>query len=86
MKVRKRDGRLQDFRIEKIMLSIERASDDAKKSINESDSKNISRMIKSEIKKLAVNEIESCRLKELIIRCLNELGFNSVAEVYAKGK
>ena len=65
MKVRKRDGRLQDFRIEKIMLSIERASDDAKNSINESDSENISRMIKSEIKKLAVNEIESCRAERI---------------------
>lgn len=85
MKVRKRDGRLQEFRIEKIMLSIERASDDVKESMNESDSENISRMIMSEIRKLALDEIESCKLKNIIIQCLNELGFQAVAEVYSKG-
>lgn len=85
MKVIKKDGRLQEFRIRKIILSLERASDEARKSINESDSENISRMIMSEIRKLAVDKIESNKLKEIIIKCLKELGFTAIAEVYSKG-
>ena len=42
-------------------------------------------MIMSEIRKLAVDKIESNKLKEIIIKCLKELGFTAIAEVYSKG-
>ena len=41
-------------------------------------------MIMSEIRKLAVDKIESNKLKEIIIKCLKELGFTAIAEVYSK--
>lgn len=86
MKVIKKDGRLQDFDIKKIILSIERASDDVKESMNESDGENIAHLIVRKLDKLAVDEIESTKLKKIILDSLYELGFKDIAEGYFKGE
>jgi transcriptional regulator NrdR family protein len=85
MKVIKKDGRIQDFDIKKTILSIERASDDIKESMNESDAENIAMAITRELNKLKVDRIESSKLKDLILCSLQELGFNSIADVYFRG-
>ena len=85
MKVIKKDGRLQDFNIRKIMVSIERASDDVKESMNESDAENIGTAVMRELNKLGIDKIESSKLKNIIMKAINELGFANIAEAYSKG-
>ncbi|WP_139903487.1 ATP cone domain-containing protein [Clostridium thermarum] len=85
MKVIKKDRRIQDFDLRKTVLSIERASDDLNESINESDAENIANSITRELNKLGINMIESYKIKDIIIQVLQELGFNGLANIYARG-
>lgn len=85
MKVIKKDGRLQDFNIRKIMVSIERASDDVKESMNESDAENIGTAVMRELNRMGVDKIESVKLKKIIMDAICELGFSNIAEAYFKG-
>ncbi|WP_163195324.1 ATP cone domain-containing protein [Clostridium thermarum] len=85
MKVIKKDRSIQDFDLRKTVLSIERASDDSNESINESDAENIANSITRELNKLGINMIESYKIKDIIIKVLQELGFNGLANIYARG-
>ena len=49
LKVKKRDGRIQTFNLEKIKLSIQNASDDMRMPLNESDVYSIIQAINTKI-------------------------------------
>lgn len=88
LKVIKRDGRIQDFNINKIKLSIQRASDDMNMPMTESDSKSIVKNIYEKIqdhkKVLKKNEssIGCGEIHEKVLETLNEFGFNGLASFY----
>jgi 2-phosphoglycerate kinase len=67
------------------MVSIERASDDVKESMNESDAENIGTEVVRELNKLGIDKIESAKLKKIIVDAIYELGFARIAERYLKG-
>lgn len=86
MKVKKRNGRIQEFNLDKIKLSIQRASDDMNKPLNESDSNRIVNTINAEL--LAKNKatIEYREIHSKVVEILNEFGFKDLANFYNRGK
>lgn len=86
MKVKKRNGRIQEFNLDKIKFSIQRASDDMNKPLNESDSNRIVNTINAEL--LAKNKatIEYREIHSKVVEILNEFGFKDLANFYNRGK
>lgn len=82
MKVLKRDGRIQEFDINKIKVSISKASDDAEEPMNSSDILNISEDIEKLINKEYNNEIKYSDIRNIVMDHLNENGFKNVSEAY----
>jgi len=82
MKVIKRDGRLQEFDLDKIIRSIGAASDDAGKPLNTSDLHNIARDIEKSIKKLGKEQISFDEIRTIVIDTLEKNGFKDVAKAY----
>jgi transcriptional repressor NrdR len=86
MKVIKKDGSLQNFDIKKVLLSVERASDDANQPMNESDVENVINSIKDRLFNLKKDAVEAELIRDVVIGELQSLGFSTVAEFYMKGK
>ena len=86
MKVIKRDGRLQDFDLDKIKISISGASDDAEQPFNESDIDNLVKGIEEGIQNLQKDTIDVDNIQNLVLNELEKLGFNVVAKYYNLGK
>lgn len=86
MKVVKRDGRLQDFDLNKIKTSIDRASDDARQPLNESDIANLARSIEKGLKNYQKESIHSDVIQKFVLLELEKQGFKLVAEYYEQGK
>ncbi|WP_138202818.1 ATP cone domain-containing protein [Haloimpatiens lingqiaonensis] len=82
MKVVKRDGRLQEFDINKIMISIERSSDDAGNPMNSSDILNLSGDIKNKLWKDFNESVSYKDIRKTVIEVLQDAGFKSVAKAY----
>ncbi len=82
MKVKKRDSRLQDFKLDKIKRTIGNASDDIKEPMTEGDLNSISNNIQNKVMRRYKDVISSSELREIIIETLNESGFNSVSISY----
>lgn len=80
MKIIKRDGRIQDFNKNKIMLAISRASDDAKEYFNLADIKNVTVCILKAIGDIEI--IKSSEIREITVRVLKEFGFKKTAKLF----
>ena len=85
MKVIKRDGRLQDFDLNKIKTSISRASDDADQPFNISDIDNLAKGIEVAIEKLQKNTVGVEIIQNLVLMELENAGFNVVSKYYNLG-
>lgn len=86
MKVKKRDGRMQDFDINKIIITIEGASDDAKEPMNESDAELVGRAIERKVNSYNGTAIPVQEVMDIVIEELGNLGFKKIAEAYERGK
>jgi transcriptional repressor NrdR len=85
VKVIKRDGKLQNFDLNKIKNSISRASDDAEQSFNESDIDNLSKSIEAAIEKLKKDNVDVDVVQNLVLMELENSGFNVVSKYYNLG-
>jgi transcriptional repressor NrdR len=86
MKVVKRDGRIQDFDLDKIIVSIERASDDIGEPMNESDANCAAQSIEKNIKAQGKEAITFQEIRNIVTSELKKLGFSDIAAAYEKSK
>ena len=84
MKVIKKDGRLQDFDLEKIKSSILSATNDSKELLNESDVKILVEDINSKIKEVKKDgeDTSSYEISGIVIAILKRDGFSDIIEKY----
>ncbi|MCY6371770.1 ATP cone domain-containing protein [Clostridium ganghwense] len=85
MKVVKKDGRLQEFDINKIKTSIMRASDDLNEPLNTSDIDNIAHSIEDKIKKYNRYSMEALEIHQIVVEELKNNGFQHIAKAYDEG-
>lgn len=85
MLVIKRRGNKQDFQIDKIKVSIMRASDDIDEPLNESDISFIVSKVKDSINDKYSNEIKSSDIHNIVVEILNSTGFSKIAKAYIEG-
>lgn len=83
MKVRKKDGSSQEFNFEKIVRSIEAASDDVGEPMTLSDLNNISKEVEKKLKALYKDEVSYVEIRDTIINELESSGFSDVAKSYS---
>ncbi len=86
MKVIKRDGRIQDFDINKILLSVENASDGADAPMASSDISNIGEDVQEKIDNYGSGHIHSSKIHKFVVEALKKLGFSIVADYYDKNQ
>lgn len=82
MKVIKRDGRIQEFNINKIILTLEKVSEEIGEPFTESDINNLSGDIVNFIKKIDGNTISVANIQDMVVEELVMLGFNKAAKHY----
>ncbi|WP_443110715.1 ATP cone domain-containing protein [Caloramator sp. mosi_1] len=68
--------------MEKIIKSIQAASDDIGEPLNESDLHNIAKDIENEIKALGKEEVSFEIIRRVIVETLNKEGFKDVSRAY----
>lgn len=83
MKVIKRDGREQDFKIDKIKTSVMRASDDAGEPLNVSDIDNVATNIMKTLNSMNKEKFSADEVSETVLDELNKSGFQHIAEAYS---
>ncbi len=86
MKVIKKDGRIQDFDINKVLLTVEYASDAASAPMTGSDIGNIGDFIQEKIDSYGSDRINSSEIQKFVLDALEELGFSIVAKYYSEHK
>lgn len=86
MKVVKRDGRIQNFDIDKIIRTIEYASDETGEPLTASDIEVLSKDIQNIIKNREEDKISVIEIQDIILEQLNKNGFHHVAEHYENYK
>lgn len=82
MKVIKKDGRIQDFDIQKIRVSVENASDEANAPMSSSDIGNIIEDIQQIIDSSELQRIHVSDIQTMVVNTLKKLGFSVVARYY----
>ena len=82
MKVIKRDGRIQEFDLNKILITLEKVSDDISEPFTESDIRNLSEDIESTIKAISEDSIEVNKIQDIVVEELEKLGFGNAARHY----
>ncbi|MCX7904592.1 MAG: ATP cone domain-containing protein [Caloramator sp.] len=82
MKVLKKDGRIEEFYKDKIITSIENASDDVKEPLTLSDVENVVHEVEKILYNLNKKEVTTHEIREVIILVLKNFGFHDVAEAY----
>ena len=84
MKVIKKDGRLQDFDLQKIKISILSATNDSKELLNESDVKILVEDINSKMKEVRKDgeDTSSYEISGIVIAILKRDGFSDIIEKY----
>lgn len=82
MKVIKRDGRIQEFDINKILITIEKVSDEIVEPFTESDINNLSEDILNSIKAISKDTIEVNKIQDVVVEQLEKLGFGKAANHY----
>lgn len=85
MKVIKRNGRLQEFDINKIKISIMRTSDDLKEPLNSSDIDNVTQSIEDIIKTYNQDSIKAQDIHRIVVEELRKYEFSHIAEAYDEG-
>ncbi|QCX34153.1 ATPase [Caloramator sp. E03] len=83
MKVRKKDGSFQEFNLEKIVRSIEAASDEVGEPMTLSDLNNISKEVEKKLKALYKDEVSYAEIRDTIVNELKSSGFSDVAKSYS---
>lgn len=86
MTVIKRNGRSQEFDINKILLTVENASDEAKAPMSSSDIGNVGEDVQAKIDSLCCEQISSAEIRNIVVDTLKALGFSKVSEYYSKGR
>lgn len=86
MKVLKRNGSYQDFDLDKIRLSVERASDEANEPFNTSDLELLGKDIEHAILNCCSDVIHADDIKNIVAMTLMKLGFKKVALYYNEHK
>ncbi|SKA95091.1 ATP cone domain-containing protein [Caloramator quimbayensis] len=84
MKVRKRDGSLQDFDFEKMIRSIEAASDEVGEPMTLSDLQNVSKEVEKILKSKFIDEVSYMDIRDAISAELKNSGFEDVAKAYSE--
>lgn len=82
MKVRKRNGSVQIFSMDKIKLTLERVSDELNQPLTGSDLELLTRGIEKEINKIGKEIIDSSEIKKIVIELLERLSFKQIAKAY----
>ena len=86
MQVIKRDGRVEELNLEKLIVAIERASDDAHRPLNESDAEHLVRSIGNTIKSQGKDKISVFDIREIVVAELVKWGFGEIAKFYEEGR
>ncbi|MCX7884763.1 MAG: ATP cone domain-containing protein [Caloramator sp.] len=84
MKVRKRDGRLQDFDLEKMIRSIEAASDEVGEPMTLSDLHNVSKEVEKILMSKYKDEVSYMDIRDAILTELKNSGFEDIAKAYSE--
>jgi transcriptional repressor NrdR len=85
MTVIKKDGRIQKFDAEKMRLSIENASDDAKAPMSSSDLDLVIKDVMASIELVETKQgLNTAMLRKFIIDSLIKFGFSKVAKHYSE--
>lgn len=86
MKVIKRDGRIQEFDIGKIQITLENVSDEISEPLTASDIKKLLASIEKAVCSRNQDEIRSSEIFEIVIEKLEKAGFSDIAAAYKNGK
>ncbi|MGM9975231.1 MAG: ATP cone domain-containing protein [Clostridiaceae bacterium] len=82
MKVIKRDGRFEDYDLNKIKRTICNASDDINQPLNEGDLKSICDLVEDDIYENFSESVPSNEIRNIIEKTLRSNGFSPVASSY----
>ncbi|MDD3839360.1 MAG: ATP cone domain-containing protein [Clostridia bacterium] len=86
MKVIKRDGRIVEFNLDKIKLTLERVSDETEQPFPGSDIDKLSKEIIKRIKLRKTDPIKSSMIHDIVVNVLKDAGFYDIAQAYKSGK
>lgn len=84
MKVRKRNGKLQDFNTNKIKLTLERVSDEFGRPFTGADVNILIESIEKNITDMGEEIIDSAEIHKIVVKKLREFGFNGIANAYGE--
>lgn len=82
VKVIKRDGRLQEFDLKKIIIVLERISDEMDEPLTASDLGNIADSVETRLYELKRENISTNEIEQILTVQLRELNFNKIANAY----
>lgn len=85
MKIIKKDGRIEEFKVNKIKNTVSKASDDVEQPLTEGDLTSFCRSIESKLKSMNRDLTSSYEVFGLIIIILKQEGFSKIADGYCKG-
>ena len=85
MKIKKRNGKIEEFYKEKIVTSITNASDDAHEALNESDIYIVTNVVYQHVMDNKDEIVSSESIFNTIYDELKKIGFKNVAESYKRG-
>lgn len=80
--VRKRDGRIQDFNLGKIRLTIERVSDEVQMPLTGSDLDMISKSIERDLASRGEDIIDTAEIGKTVVAQLEDFGYKKIAVAY----
>lgn len=86
MKVIKRDGRIVEFNLDKIKLTLERVSDETEQPFPSSDIDKLSKEIIKRVKLRKIDPIKSSMIHDIVVNVLKDAGFYDIAQAYKSGK
>jgi transcriptional repressor NrdR len=82
VKVRKRDGSLQDFDIDKVKLTLERVSDELNRPFTGSDLRILTKAIEEGVFKTGNEVIDSSEIHKIVVNELEKYDFVEIAKAY----
>lgn len=84
MKVKKRNGSLQDFNINKVRLTLGRVSDELDKPFTGADLRLLTEAIEESIIGLGKEIVESRDIYRIVVEKLKGFGFDEIAKAYSE--